>query len=139
MAVDDSPDVLAILNAIIGEQGYRFVCARLGDQCLRLVQEMRPDLIFLDVNLPDIDGFELCRRIRSMPHHAKAPIVFLTSRHTSEDVKAAIQGGGNDFIAKPFDAKTITSRINRWFVMTSFANAGRSLSVETIFGEQRLA
>ena len=114
MAVDDSAEVLAILNGIIAQQGYRFVCARIAEQCLRLIQESRPDLIFLDINMPEMDGFELCRRIRSMPENAKTPIAFLTSRNTTEDVKAALDAGGNDYIAKPFDAKTIRSRVNRW-------------------------
>ena len=142
MAVDDCVDVLAILNAIVVERGYRFLCARYGDQCLRLVKEIRPDLIFLDVDLPDVDGFELCRQIRAMPERAKTPIVFLTSYHTRENVKSAIEAGGNDFIAKPFDAKTIVSRINRWFVKASLDQIapGLSSSIKSVVvGGQRLA
>lgn len=114
MSVDDSPEILDILKAIITHHGYRFVGARNGDRCLRMIEQETPDLVLLDVELPDMDGFEVCRQIRAKPDGDSVPVAFVTVCRSESDVRAAIEAGGNDFIAKPFDAKTLIARVTRW-------------------------
>jgi two-component system, OmpR family, response regulator len=114
IAVDDSREMLDILKTVVADAGYRFLGAGGAKQCMRLVGDVQPDLILLDIQMPETDGFELCRQIRAVDAWRKVPVAFLTSRRTAQDVKAGIAAGGNDFITKPFDAKSLLSRIERW-------------------------
>jgi len=88
--------------------------AKGGLECLRLVCRMIPKLILLDIEMPGIDGFETCRRIRNLSETKLVPIAFLTGRKTAEDVKTGMAAGGNDFIVKPYDVVKLIERINHW-------------------------
>ena len=114
VAVDDSTEMLDILKSLIAAAGYRFFGASNATQCMRLVRDVAPDLILLDIQMPEVDGFELCRQIRAVEACQHTPIAFVTARRTAQDVKAGIAAGGNDFITKPFDAKVLMTRIERW-------------------------
>ena len=114
LAVDDSSEMLDILKNLIAGAGYRFYGASNANQCMRLVCDIQPDLILLDIQMPEIDGFELCRQIRALEACKHTPVGFVTARRTAQDVKAGIAAGGNDFITKPFDAKNLLARIERW-------------------------
>jgi DNA-binding response OmpR family regulator len=114
VAVDDSREMLDILKSLIAGAGYRFFGASNANQCMRLVRDVEPDLILLDVQMPEVDGFDLCRQIRTVEACRTTPIAFVTARRTAQDVKAGIAAGGNDFITKPFDAKNMMVRIDRW-------------------------
>jgi len=114
VAVDDSREMLDILKSLIAGAGYRFFGATSANQCMRLVRDVEPDLILLDIQMPEVDGFELCRQIRAIEAFKHVPVVFVTARRTAQDVKAGIAAGGNDFITKPFDAKNMMARVDRW-------------------------
>jgi CheY-like chemotaxis protein len=114
VAVDDSREMLDILKSVIAGAGYRFFGAGNAAQCLRLVRDVQPDLILLDIQMPEMDGFELCRQIRAIEACRNVPVAFVTARRTALDVKAGIAAGGNDFITKPFDAQNMMARIERW-------------------------
>jgi DNA-binding response OmpR family regulator len=114
LAVDDSSEMLDILKNLVAGAGYRFYGASNANQCMRLVRDIQPDLILLDIQMPEIDGFELCRQIRALQACQRTPIAFVTARRTAHDVKAGIAAGGNDFITKPFDLKNLLARIERW-------------------------
>jgi DNA-binding response OmpR family regulator len=118
VAVDDSREMLDLLKTVVSENGYRFFGAGNAQQCLRLVRDVDPDLILLDIQMPETDGFELCRQIRAVEAWKNIPVAFVTARRTAQDVKAGIAAGGNDFITKPFDAKTLLARIGRWVKQT---------------------
>ena len=114
LAVDDSSEMLDILKNVIAGAGYRFFGASNANQCMRLVRDLAPDLILLDIQMPEVDGFELCRQIRAVESCQRVPVAFVTARRTAQDVKAGIAAGGNDFITKPFDPKNLMARIERW-------------------------
>lgn len=114
IAVDDSREMLDILKSLIAGAGYRFYGASNANQCLRLIRDVEPDLILLDIQMPEIDGFDLCRQIRAVEAWRNIPVAFVTARRTAQDVKAGIAAGGNDFITKPFDAKNLLARLDRW-------------------------
>jgi DNA-binding response OmpR family regulator len=114
LAVDDSRDMLDIVKAVLVDAGYRFFGAGGARQGLRLIGEVEPDLILLDIQMPEMDGFEMCRQIRATEAWKHIPVAFLTARHTAQDVKAGLDAGGNDFITKPFDGKTLLGRVERW-------------------------
>jgi CheY-like chemotaxis protein len=114
VAVDDSREMLDILKSLIAGAGYRFYGANNANQCMRLVRDVEPDLILLDIQMPETDGFDLCRQIRSVEALRHVPVAFVTARRTAQDVRAGIAAGGNDFITKPFDAKNLMVRVDRW-------------------------
>lgn len=112
LVVDDQPLNLMMMREILQAAGYsRIRNAQSGEQALEAVEREKPDLILLDVMLPGIDGFTVCRRLKSGPDTAHLPIIFITSL---EDRPARLQGieaGGDDFISKPVDGHELLARI----------------------------
>jgi two-component system, OmpR family, response regulator len=114
LGVDDQQQNLAFLNTVLMGAGYTFVGVESGEHCLSLVQLMPPRLILLDIQMPDLDGFETCRRLRAMPALEAVPIAFLTARKTRDDVRTGIAAGGNDFIVKPCSPQKLLERVGYW-------------------------
>jgi CheY-like chemotaxis protein len=114
VAVDDDATNIAILESAIAGAGYPFLGASSGIECLEMLKRYSPNLLLLDIEMPDLDGFEVCRHIRCNPHQTQMPIVFLTQRRREEDVKRCIELGGNDFIVKPFDLPMLLGRVRHW-------------------------
>lgn len=114
LAVDDQPENIMMLESIIESQGFTFFGASNGMECLSLVQRVNPRLVLLDVQMPMMDGYETCRRLRRMPEMRTIPVAFLTARKEVEDVKTGIAVGGNDFIVKPFDPFKLVNRVVHW-------------------------
>ena len=114
LAVDDSREMLDIFKTILVDAGYRFFGAGGAKQGLRLIAEVQPNLILLDIQMPEMDGFEMCRQIRATDAWKNIPVAFVTARRTAADVKTGMDAGGNDFITKPFDGKTLLGRVERW-------------------------
>jgi len=113
LGIDDSPDDLGLLNLILMGAGYTFVASEPAE-CFNLVLRCAPRLILLDIQMPGIDGFDVCRRLRSMPEIRHVPIAFLTALKTREDVKQGVAAGGNDFIIKPFERDKLLARVHHW-------------------------
>ena len=114
LGVDDAAENLFLLQCAMKSGGYTFVGARSGTECLSLLHRVLPTVVLLDIEMPTLDGFETCRQIRTIPNGRHVPIVFLTARKTSEDVKKCLDVGGNDFIIKPFDIAKLLERIKHW-------------------------
>jgi CheY-like chemotaxis protein len=114
LGVDDAPENLFLLQAVVKSGGYAFVSAKNGTECLTLIHRLIPRLILLDIQMPDMDGFETCRRLRSNPALRHIPIAFLTALKSTADVTAGLAAGGNDFIVKPFDPAKLLARVRHW-------------------------
>jgi CheY-like chemotaxis protein len=114
LGVDDQPDNIMILESLIEAQGFTFFGVGGGAECLSLAQRINPRLILLDIQMPELDGLETCRRLRRIPSMAATPVAFLTARKGVEDVKAGIAAGGNDFILKPIDPEKLLARVVHW-------------------------
>ncbi len=109
--VDDEPDATWALERSLIRQGHQVVVASSGPQALELMQFQRPDLVILDIIMPGMDGFEVCRRIRANPVIADVPILFVTAKG---EVNARIEGfkaGGDDYLTKPFDIRELHLRV----------------------------
>lgn len=114
LGVDDEPDNLLMLSALVEGAGYTFMGASSGAQCLTLLTRVQPRLILLDIQMPAIDGFTTCRKIRQYPKLEAIPIVFLTGRKTGRDVRECLAAGGNDYVVKPFQPAKLIERIDFW-------------------------
>ena len=114
MGVDDALENLIVLKAVVQSAGYAFVGTKSGAECLSFVMRATPRLILLDIEMPDLNGFETCRRLRGSDIGKHIPVAFLTARKSPEDVKRGIACGGNDFIVKPFDRTKLLDRIQHW-------------------------
>jgi two-component system KDP operon response regulator KdpE len=108
LIVDDHPDVLAMLQAMLTAEGFDVVATQDALSALRAAYQSHPDAILLDVMMPDIDGFEACRRLREM---TDVPIIFVTAKGTIEDVVKGLSLGADDYVVKPFDRSELISRL----------------------------
>ena len=111
LIVDDSPLNTKLLKFILDEAGYRTVIASNGEEGIAAVNDHQPDLILLDVMMPDIDGFEVCRRVKSDPVNEHLPIIFITALDQTEDIVKGFELGGVDYVTKPFNKKVLLVRI----------------------------
>jgi DNA-binding response OmpR family regulator len=112
MVVDDDPDTLSILVRYIRREGFTVVEVSSGVECLRRVRQNPPDVILLDLMMPEMDGFEVCHALRIDSATAEIPVIMLTAR---DDVEARVQGmelGVSEFIAKPVVRRELTERIH---------------------------
>jgi CheY-like chemotaxis protein len=125
IGVDDLPQHLRLLQQCVLSGGYTFIGASGGLECLKLVSRIEPRLILLDVQMPELDGFETCRRLRALPSLSHVPVAFLTSRNATEDVRAGLAAGGNVFILKPVVIARLMERVNYWTSRRVAAGLGR--------------
>ena len=110
LAVDDQPANLRLLDAVLSPRGYRVIRATSGEQALELLPSSDVDLVLLDIIMPGIDGYEVCRRIRSAPETAFLPVVMITASGNQEKTRA-IEAGADDFVSKPFDQSELLARV----------------------------
>lgn len=111
LIVEDDLDLSEMLNAYFRVQGYEVSTAAWGEEAVRVSKEVDPDLIVLDIRLPDIDGYEVCRRIRTNRRTQNIPIIFLTEKRDRVDKLAGLELGVVDYITKPFDIQELRLRV----------------------------
>ncbi len=109
LVVDDEPNIVDIVSMALRFQGYTVASAGNGAEALSAVGAFHPDLMVLDVMLPDMEGFEVARRLGD--RRADVPIVFLTARDATEDKLRGLAGGGDDYVTKPFSLEELVARI----------------------------
>jgi PleD family two-component response regulator len=111
LIVEDDLDVAEMLNAYFRVQGYEVFTVNWGEDGVRAAQTVMPDLMILDIRLPDIDGFEVARRVRSDRRTHEIPIIFLTEKREREDRLQGFEVGADDYITKPFDVQELRLRV----------------------------
>jgi two-component system, OmpR family, response regulator len=109
LVVEDEPNILELLSASLRLAGFEVATATGGQEALQAVQRHRPDLIVLDVMLPDLDGFDVARRLRS--GDTRTPVLFLTAKDATEDKVTGLTVGGDDYVTKPFSLEEVIARI----------------------------
>ncbi|MCB1192238.1 MAG: SpoIIE family protein phosphatase [Leptospiraceae bacterium] len=112
LIVDDTQKNIQLIGTILKEEGYTINVAQNGVQALNLISKINPDLILLDVMMPEMDGFEACQKIKENPKYKDIPIIFLTARVDTEDIVKGFEMGAADYIAKPFQAEELLARIS---------------------------
>ena len=112
LIAEDSSTIIATLAATLRAEGFQLSIATNGCQALQILEKVRPDLILLDVMMPEIDGYEACTRIKAMPEYSDIPIIFLTARAEPGDIVRGFELGAVDYIAKPFHSHELLARVN---------------------------
>lgn len=112
LVVDDTHLNLQMLGLFLKDIGFKTSFAMNGFQALKLISIRKPDLILLDVNMPDMDGYEVCKELKSNPEFSDIPIIFLTARNTSNDIVKGFESGGIDYVTKPFQQAELLARLS---------------------------
>src|SRR3989337_1059498 len=108
LVIDDEPQILRALRTILTAQSYRVSIANRGEEGLAIAAAERPDILILDLGLPDIDGIEVCARIRAW---TQTPIIILSVRESERDKVRALDKGADDYLVKPFGSDELLARI----------------------------
>ena len=129
LVIEDDRTQRQLLSRVLETAGYRAIGVADGETGLRAVVEHQPDLVLLDLNLPRIDGFEVCRSLRADPLSATLPVIIITGHTSTEDMVAALDAGADDFITKPFQQVELLARMRSAFrlrrAMTSLERAAQ--------------
>lgn len=111
LVVDDTPDNLRSLSALLTTEGYRVRKAISGEMALETIQVAPPDLLLLDINMPSINGYEVCQRLKANPQTLDIPVIFLSAYNQPVDIVKALKVGGVDYITKPFNIEEVLARV----------------------------
>ena len=111
LIVEDEEKILKMLLAVFGMEDYEVLCAKDGEEALRIAREDSPDLILLDVWLPKINGQEVCKLVRSNPATSKMKILMISGFVQHYDVRKAFEAGADDYMTKPFDTTILLEKI----------------------------
>lgn len=124
LIVEDEKDILQLVKLYLEKEGHRTVAAMTGPEGLAQVKAEKPDLLILDLMLPELDGLEVCKRLRSNPDTATLPIIMLTAKAEESDTVIGLELGADDYVTKPFSPKTLVARVKALLRRMERAPAG---------------
>ncbi len=122
MIVDDNPKNVQVLGTILMEKKYNVSVATGGKQALAQVGKVKPEVILLDIMMPDIDGYEVCRRLKEKEETADIPVIFLTAKTDTDDIVKGFELGAVDYVTKPFKSKELIARVHTHIANTRMRN-----------------
>ena len=137
VVVDDQPANLKLMEDMLRQQGYVIRSFPRGRLALSAVEQEPPDLILLDINMPEMDGFEVCERLKSIKKLALVPVIFLSALNQTEDKIKAFRSGGVDYITKPFQVEEVQARVETHLELQRARRAERDLLEQTLNGAIR--
>ncbi|MDO9513466.1 MAG: response regulator transcription factor [Elusimicrobiota bacterium] len=111
LLVDDEDDYLNLLRLILTPEGFEVETACDGEDALRKIDDFKPDLMILDVNMPKLDGHGVCKKVRENAQFKKLPIIMLTVRSNEEEEVRGLDNGCDDYVTKPFEPTTLVTRV----------------------------
>ena len=127
LVVEDESAIVDIVCRALRRHGYETESAGDGDAALDKAATLRPDLVILDLMLPKMDGWEVCRRLRATPETASAPVIMLTARRDERDVLEGLEIGADDYIKKPFSLAELVARVRALLRRTTGKEAARTI------------
>ena len=113
LVVDDEIYIVHILDFSLGMEGYEVITALDGEQALEKMKLEKPDLVVLDIMMPKLDGYEVCKAIKSNPSTKQTPVILLSAKGRNVDQKLGFDVGADDYITKPFSPRKLVERINQ--------------------------
>ena len=115
LIVEDEPDIAQLVKLYLEKEGFHANIATSGVEALKLIKSDRPDLLILDLMLPEIDGIEVCKKVRTTPDTALLPIIMLTAKAEESDTIIGLELGADDYVTKPFSPKALVARVKALF------------------------
>lgn len=112
LIVDDNKSNLQIIAQVLHKAGYQVMMATDGESALHLASEKKPDAVLLDIMMPGLDGFDVCKRLRQMDMLARVPIIFLSAKDADTNIERGFELGGTDYISKPFHEQILLTRLH---------------------------
>jgi CheY-like chemotaxis protein len=119
LIIDDIPENIQVLGHALAKEHYSVSFATDGQQALDMIAENDFDLILLDIMMPHMDGYEVCRRLKNVPGKKEVPVIFLTARTETEDIVKGFQVGAVDYVTKPFNAPELLARVRTHIELTN--------------------
>ncbi len=129
LVVDDEKKIVDIIKAYLEKEGYRVIAAYNGSSALREYQSQKPDLLILDLMLPEISGWDVCRAVRK---ESEVPIIMLTARDEQTDKIIGLEMGADDYVTKPFDPKELVSRVKAILRRVEKQPAGKVIALRDL-------
>ena len=111
LAVDDDHDVLGTLERVLKRDKYDVTLVDAGAKALKILEQGRPDLMILDIIMPEMDGIQVCTAVRADPRFTTLPILFLTAKGTTDDIVEGLDAGADDYVVKPFELSELRARV----------------------------
>ena len=141
LVVDDDMSFVRLVERILQGAGYEVNIATNGLNALKIVRDKNPDLVLLDIMLPGVDGFEICRRLRDAPDTAQMPILMGSSKSRKSDREMAIEVGANDFYAKPIKSEELLDMVENLLGLRSSTNDRESVrqSAQDFLGDDNIS
>jgi len=118
LLVDDNLQSLRLLRTMLREQGYRVRATVSGVLALKAIEMMPPDLVLLDINMPEMNGYEVCHKLKSQEHTAEIPVIFLSALDEVLDKVKAFEVGGVDYISKPYNNQEVLIRVKNQITLS---------------------
>ena len=132
IVIEDEKDILDVLEYNLKREGFRVSTSSDGKMGLKMVRQDKPDLVLLDIMLPEIDGLEICRNLKSEPSTSAIPIIMVTAKEEESDVVLGLGLGADDYVTKPFSPKELIARIKAMLRRSSETDKTSSSSVITL-------
>ncbi len=130
MVVDDYPDIVFMTKKFLEGRGYTVKEASSGEKCLELLEDIRPDLILLDIMMSGLNGWEVCRRIKNDYRTYFIPVLMISSKSCEEDVRRSLEAGAIDHLTKPIKLKELLSNIEHALEMSEFSRGKIEVSAK---------
>lgn len=111
LLVDDEPNILLSLDFLMRKNGYKVFMARNGQEALQSLEENRPDLVILDIMMPDVDGYQICTTIKTTNKYKGTKVIFLSAKSKESDVAKGLEMGADAYITKPFVNKNLLEKV----------------------------
>ena len=111
LIVDDEPNILMSLDFLMRKEGYDVLVARNGTEALDSLAHHQPDLVLLDIMMPDVDGYEICRYIRNTTEHQHCKVIFMSAKSKESDIQKGYDTGADLYITKPFSNKILVAKV----------------------------
>ena len=131
LIVDDNPETMNMLNLTLSEVGLTVLVALSGEQALTIARRIKPDIILMDAMMPEMDGFEACRRIKADAVISHIPVIFMTGLSASEDMVRGFDAGGIDYVTKPINVEGLIARMRAHLTNSRIATGAR-LALDTL-------
>jgi len=107
LVIDDEPEITEIVQSFLGEAGYQVMVENSPINVIEKARRFKPDVILLDIMMPEVDGYDICKEFKSDPEFAHTPVIFLTGKDRGDDMGRSFKSGGDLFIKKPFSCERL--------------------------------